>query len=357
METTVAEFSIRYRRFIGPDGQPVDEAPNFAKDIALLKELYRKMVLVRLFDKKAIALQRTGKLGTYPSILGHEAHGIGIGYAMAKDDVFAPYYRDHATLIERGVTMSEIYTYWGGDERGSDYAVPREDFPPCIPIATQLLHATGIASAFKMRGQARAAVTTCGDGATSKGDFYEAINVAGVWKLPVVFVACNNRWAISVPLAKQTATQTIAQKAIAAGFPGIQVDGNDIIAVIDSMQTALARAKQGHGATLLETMTYRLSDHTTADDAKRYRSQTEVDDAWDHEPILRLRRYLQFLDAWEDAFDDKTHADCSEQIEASVDAYLNNTPEPVSAMFDYLYAELPDEILAQREAVISEAQS
>ena len=351
--TTVAEFSIGYNRYIEPDGKPVGELPKFAHDIELLRTLYKKMVLVRTFDKKAINLQRTGKLGTYPSILGHEAHGIGVGYAMEPEDVFVPYYRDHCTLIERGITMSEIYVYWGGDERGNDFAIGNKDFPPCIPIATQLLHAAGVAAAFKLRKQPHAVVTTCGDGATSKGDFYEAINVAGIWKLPVVFVVSNNQWAISVPLSKQTATQTIAQKAIAAGIPGEQVDGNDIIAVIDAMQKSLTRARAGQGASLVETINYRLTDHTTADDAKRYRGQDEVDEAWKHGPILRLRNYLKYIDAWDEAWDESIHAECTAEVEASVEEYLAVPPDPVSAMFDHLYAELPEEITIQRDQAIA----
>ena len=213
------------------------------------------MVLTRVFDREAINLQRTGAMGTYPSCEGQEAIGAGIGVAMRKDDVFVPYYRDVATQIQRGVLMEEILLYWGGDERGQKYRDQSQDFPVCIPIATQSCHAVGIAFAIKYRAEGRAVVTTCGDGATSEGDFYESINVAGAMSLPVVFVVNNNRWAISVPLAKQTASQTIAHKALAVGITGIRVDGNDPIAVFEVLEEALERARHDNQPTLIEALT------------------------------------------------------------------------------------------------------
>ena len=189
------------------------------------------MARVRVFDAKAVNLQRTGQLGTYASCLGHEATHVGVGAALMPSDVLAPVYREYGTQLWRGVTMQEILLYWGGDERGNDFAGPRNDFAWCVPIATQTLHAIGAAMAFKIRGEARCALSYVGDGGTSEGAFYEALNVAGAKGLPVVFVVVNNGWAISVPVAAQTAAGTLAQKAIAAGIPGLQVDGNDVIAV------------------------------------------------------------------------------------------------------------------------------
>ena len=189
------------------------------------------MVLTRIFDEKAVALQRTGRLGTYASSLGQEAVGVGVASAMRQSDVLLPSFREQSAMLWRGVTMPEILAYWGGDERGSNYTGPREDFPVCIPVGTQFPHAAGVALAMKLRGEDRAAVVIGGDGATSKGDFYEAMNIAGVWRLPVVFVINNNQWAISVPRSAQSAATTLAQKSVAAGFYGEQVDGNDVIAV------------------------------------------------------------------------------------------------------------------------------
>jgi len=214
---TVARFEIRYSRFVDPKGNAVRPLPDFAADRAELVALYRAMVLARAFDAKAVALQRTGRLGTFPSALGQEAVGVGLGAAMRKDDVFLPSFREHGAQLWRGVSLVELFLFWGGDERGSDFAVAREDFPICVPVATHAPHAVGVALAFKLRHQQRVAVCAFGDGATSKGDVAEALNMAGVWRLPLVFVINNNRWAISVPVTQQTAAETLAQKAIAAG--------------------------------------------------------------------------------------------------------------------------------------------
>ena len=256
------------------------------------------MVRARTFDQKAISLQRTGRLGTYASCLGQEAVGVGVAAAMVPDDVLLPSFREHAAQMLRGVALTELLLYWGGDERGSDFAGPREDFPVCIPVGTHVPHAVGVALAFRLRGEARVAVCIFGDGATSRGDVYEAMNMAGVRNLPVVFVINNNQWAISVPRGKQTATTTLAQKALAAGFAGEQVDGNDVVAVRARVGAALDKARQGGGPHLIEALSYRLSDHTTADDASRYRSDEEVSAHWKEEPITRLRTYLSEAEHW-----------------------------------------------------------
>src|SRR6267378_2023858 len=233
-----------------------------------------------------LARTRAGKLGTYASCLGHEATHVGVGAAMRPEDVLAPVYREFGTQLWRGVKLSEILTYWGGDERGNDFAVPRQDFAWCVPIATQTLHAAGAAMAFKVLRQPRCALAYIGDGGTSEGAFYEALNLAGSRTLPVVFVIVNNGWAISVPVAAQTAAQTLAQKAVAAGIRGVQVDGNDVFAVREVVGEALEAARDGAGPSVIEALTYRLSDHTTADDAGRYRSAEEVKDAWALEPLI-----------------------------------------------------------------------
>src|SRR6202035_1153326 len=293
--TIVAEFKIDYRQILDPKGQLVARLPRFAEDLGEVVKMYEAMTRVRVFDTKAVNLQRTGQLGTYPPSLGHEATHVGVGAAMRPEDVLAPVYREFGTQLWRGVTMTEILTYWGGDECGNDFAGPRHDFAWCVPIATQTLHAAGAAMAFKIRGEARCALAYIGDGGTSEGAFYEALNLAGARSLPVAFVIVNNAWAISVPAAAQTAARTLAQKAVAAGIPGIQVDGNDVIAVRHTVGEALARARRGEGPTLIEALTYRLSDHTTADDASRYRDVSEVKQAWGKEPFLRLRAHLTKL--------------------------------------------------------------
>ena len=203
--------------------------------------------------------------------------------------------------------------------------------------------------AMKIRGEKRCSVTYVGDGGTSEGAFYEGLNVAGARALPAVFVVVNNGWAISVPIGSQTATKTLAQKAIAAGIPGIQVDGNDVIAVRHTVGEALERARRGEGPTLIEAITYRLSDHTTADDASRYRDASEVKEAWTKEPLPRLRAYLMKLGVWDEAREVALKAECAREVEAAVDEYLTAPQPSTDAMFDHLFARPPKSLLEQRE--------
>src|SRR6266478_2617026 len=344
----IARFEVRHRNYLAPDGSIARPLPAFASDANLLIALYRAMVLLRLFDKKAVALQRTGRLGTYAVSLGQEAVPVGVASAMREEDVLLPSYRDNAALLWRGMKMEEILLFWGGDERGNRSSGPAHDFPYCIPVASQAPHAAGVAYAFKLRKEPRVAVCLFGDGATSKGDVWEAMNFAGVHKLPVVFVANNNQWAISVPLQLQTASQTLAQKAIAAGFSGEQVDGNDVIAVRAAAEDAIAQARAGGGPRLIEAVTYRLSDHTTADDAARYRPPEEVQARWKEEPIARLRAYLVSQKAWGKAQEEGLATECQKEIEAAIERYLASSPRAPETMFDHLYAELPRSYASQR---------
>lgn len=353
--TTVAQFAITHRQFLDEKGELKDSSLPLAKDKDTLVKLYRTMVCTRLFDKKAIALQRTGKMGTYAPIHGQEALSAAIGHAMQPEDVFIPYYRDYAAQFQRGVKMAEILSYWGGDERGSDFACGSEDMPICVPIASQCLHAAGIAFAFKYRNQARVAVVCIGEGGTSEGDFYEALNVAGVWSLPVVFVVNNNQWAISVPREQQTSCQTIAQKAISAGFTGLQIDGNDVLAARQTIGEAIEKARRGEGPTLIEGLTYRLCDHTTADDATRYQPCEEVDAAKLKEPVHRLRHYLISQSWWSEQEEERLLEQYAKEIDEAVSEYLNRAKQPVSSMFDYHYAELPDYLIEQRAIAMEDA--
>jgi len=355
MTTIVAHFEIPYVQILNEKAEVCAPLPAFAQDETKLKSLYRMMVLTRTFDKKAIALQRTGKMGTYAPINGQEAISTAIGHAMRPDDVFVPYYRDYAAQFQRGVKMSDILSYWGGDERGSQFDSKSRDLPICVPIASQCLHAAGVAFSFKYRNEDRVAVVCIGDGGTSEGDFYEAINVAGAWKLPVVFIINNNQWAISVPLSKQTATETLAQKAIAAGFNGVQVDGNDILATRQTIGDAIEKARRGEGPTLIEAKTYRLSDHTTADDATRYQPQDEVQRALLCEPIPRFKRFLEDHSGWTQQAEDQLLTACSEEVQQAVDEYLNRPGQPISSIFDYHYATLPDYLVEQRATAMEAA--
>jgi 2-oxoisovalerate dehydrogenase E1 component alpha subunit len=350
-------LKLPYTRLLDPQGCLLDGLPAWADDPALLVRLYRQMVLTRLFDQKAVALQRTGRIGTYAPTLGQEAIGVAIGALMQAEDVLVPYYRDTAVQLMRGVKMEEILLYWGGDERGSAYADPAvaQDFPLCVPIATQALHACGVASAFKIRGEHRVAVTTCGDGATSKGDFLEALNVAGAWQLPVVFVVNNNQWAISVPRRIQCGAPTLAQKALGAGFPGEQVDGNDVLAVYARMQAALERARHGKGPVLLECLSYRLGDHTTADDATRYRSSEEVKQAWQEEPIKRLQLFMVAQGLWDERREQALIGECQALVQQAVEAFEAVGDPPAAAALEYVYAQWPAALVEQREMFLERA--
>lgn len=355
---TVACFEIGLTRYLDAAAAAVGPLPDFTEDRDTMVAMYRAMVRTRAFDAKAVALQRTGQLGTFASSLGQEAVAVGIGAAMRPDDVLLPAFREQGAQFWRGVRMLDLLLYWGGDERGSAYegaGAPREDFPVCVPVGTQAAHAAGVAAAFRLRREARVALCVIGDGGTSRGDFMEAMNAAGVWALPVVYVVNNNGWAISVPRARQSAARTLAQKAIAAGMPGEQVDGNDVVAVRDRVAAALERARHGHGPTLIEALTYRLSDHTTSDDASRYRDDAEVSARWADEPVRRLRDWLAGRQWWSKDDEEALAAACTADVEEAAAAYLATPPQPPEAMFDYLFAELPAPLRDQRTRLLARA--
>jgi pyruvate dehydrogenase E1 component alpha subunit len=339
------------RAFLDATGAVLRDLPDFARDGEALRTLYAAMVRTRTFDAKAIALQRTGRLGTYASSLGQEAISVGVASAMTEADVFLPSFREHGGQMWRGVALEELFLYWGGDERGNNSAKARQDFPACIPVASQFPHAAGVALAIQQKGESGVAVAVGGDGATSKGDFYEALNVVGAWTLPAVVVINNNQWAISVPRAEQTHAKRLADKAIGAGLPGEQVDGNDVIAVREATERALTRARHGKGGTLIECLSYRLGDHTTADDASRYRDDAEVSPHWKEEPILRLRNHLVAEHGWGKDDEETLLNACREEVEAAAERYLATAPEPPRAMFDSLFASPPPDIAALAEDI------
>lgn len=351
--TVAAQFEIEYLQYLKPDGTLAGPLPPAVRDPTQLVPLFKRMLFVRTFDSKAIALQRTGKLGTYAASLGHEATHVGIGASMSPDDVFAPSYREYGAQFMRGVKPRDVLMYWGGDERGNDFEGPRNDYPWCVPISTQMLMAAGAALSFKLRKQDRIAVACCGDGGSSKTDFYAAVNSAGAYQLPLVLCVINNGWAISVPRKAQTGAETLAQKGLAGGLHCTQVDGNDLIAVLEAMRRASERARKGEGGSVIEFMTYRLHDHTTADDARRYRGEEEVKDAWTREPFIRLRDYLTGLKLWGEAQEKAWLEACGQLVDAEINAYLETPVQPVEAMFDYLYGDMPADVLAQREAAMA----
>jgi 2-oxoisovalerate dehydrogenase E1 component subunit alpha len=351
VDEVVARFEIRRRRFVAPDGTPLGALPAFADAPGELEAMYRGMLLARALDARCTSLQRTGRLGTFATALGQEAVPIGVASAMRPDDVLVPSYREAGAQLWRGVAIHELLAYWGGDERGHDFAAAsaRADYPVCITVGNQALHAAGVAAALQHAGGERAAVCTLGDGATSKGDVYEAINVAGAWRLPLVLCVTNNRYAISTPVAAQTGAETLAQKGLAGGLAVLQADGNDVVAVRDAVEEALARARAGGGATVVECLTYRVNDHNTADDSRRYRDPAEVEAARAADPVARLRALLAAR-GW--APDDAVlEAGIRAELDEAVERYEAAPPPEPDAMFAFVHADAPAALEAQRAQV------
>ena len=344
----IETFSVEWLQILTEDGD-CDKELMPSLDDTKIKKLFEWMVLARTFDEKAFKLQREGRLGTYASILGQEAAQVGSAFALTPSDWMFPAFREPGASFVRGLPMRMILQYWGGDERGSQIPEAVNDFPISIPVATQIPIAVGAAMAAKLKGDATAVMAYMGDGATSKGDFHEGLNFAGVFGAPVVFVCQNNQWAISVPLKRQTAANTLAQKAIAYGFPGIRVDGNDIFAVYQAACEALARAKRGEGPTLIECLTYRMGDHTTADDASRYRSRAEVEHWKQKDPIERLRKHMEIAGLWSKAYDQAVRSEAKEKVEQAVrDQESFPAPDPRD-MFRFTYQELTAELKEQMD--------
>jgi pyruvate dehydrogenase E1 component alpha subunit len=351
-KTTIGDFKIERLQILDEHGQ-CDEELRPDVNEAQIKELYEAMVFARAFDEKAFKLQREGRLGTYAPIRGQEAAQVASAFALESSDWMFPAFREPGASFVRGLPPRMILQYWSGDERGSIIPEGQNDFPISIPVGTQIPIAAGAAWGAKLRGDKVAVLVYFGDGATSKGDFHEGLNFAGVFRLPAVFFCQNNHWAISVPLAHQTASPTLAQKAIAYGFPGVQVDGNDVFAVYEATRTALARARAGEGPTLIEALTYRIGDHTTADDASRYRAQQDVESWLKKDPIDRLRRYMAAQQLWSDAYGEETENRARERVEEAVKEFeAVAAPDPVD-MFRYTYADMTPELSDQLAAYLN----
>jgi pyruvate dehydrogenase E1 component alpha subunit len=353
-----ATFEIYFTQLLNEHGQlsteitSLDQLPKFAQDYQELIKIYTCMKKTRLFDAKAINLQKTGKLGTYPSCLWHEAIGVAIGSSMQPKDIFCPYYRDLGTMLWRGVLMQEILAYWGGDIEGSNFQYAVNDFPICVPIASQTLHAVGAAFAVKYQQLDSVVVTTVGDGGTSKGDFYEALNLAKVWNLPIVFVIINNKFAISTPRDLQTKAATLAQKAIAAGMHGEQVDGNDILGLRARLDLAIEKSRYNYEPSVIEAITYRMNDHTTADDASRYRADLEKQQHLVTDPLVRFKIFLEQHYKFSTDDDLQIEAHCRKEIEQAVNYYFalpaSRSPD---VMFEHLYKKLPDSLKIQKDGL------
>jgi 2-oxoisovalerate dehydrogenase E1 component alpha subunit len=338
-------------RILAPDGSPVGDA-----DVGLspeeLRQLLRWMVLARRLDRECIALQRQGELTVYPGFEGQEAAQIGSAFALGQLDFVWPTFRELAVALVRGVDAVQYLQYHRGTWHGGPYDPRATRFGPiCIPIATQLPHAAGYALGQRLDGTDAVTIAYFGDGSTSEGDFHEAANLAGVWRLPMILFCQNNGWAISLPSSEQTAGE-IWRRAEGYGFLGVRVDGNDVLAVHRATKRALERARRGDGPTLIEAMTYRIGAHSTADDASRYREDAEVERARATDPITRFRKWLLATGQAADRF----VTGCEEEAEAfALDVragVIATPPPPAEWMFDWVYAAPPPSFERQRDEAL-----
>lgn len=343
------EIKLDMLQILNEDGKIVNtrEMPQLKNED--IKRMYELMVLARVFDDVALKLQREGRMLTYASLLGQEASQIGSALAMNHEDWFVPSFRENGVFLACGYPMDMLYQYWAGDERGMKIPDDINALPVAIPVGTQIPHAVGIAWAMKMQGKKSVALAYFGDGATSKGDFHEGMNFAGVFKVPCIFLCQNNQWAISVPETKQTASATIAQKADAYGFEGVLVDGNDVFAVFKVVRDAIEKARNGRGPTLIECYTYRMQNHTTADDWTKYRDPAEVEKWKRKDPVERLKKYMESEGIWNGEYEKKVWDDAKAQVIEATRKFESETPPGPLDMFENVYAELPPEIEEQRK--------
>ncbi len=346
MPRTVLEprFQVEYLSILDSDGN-LDAALEPDIPAEDLKRIYRTMLLGRRLDERMVRLQRQGRIGTFAPIKGQEAAQVGSVCTLRPTDWMVPSFRETAAMVWRGWPIEKLLLFFAGYVEGGQPAPGQNDLPITIPVATQLPHAVGLAYAAQYRGDDVVVMTYFGDGATSEGDFHEAMNFAGVWHVPVVFVCQNNQWAISVPLKKQTHSRTLAQKALAYGIPGLQVDGNDVLAVWAAAREAVDRARAGDGPTMIECVTYRLAMHTTADDPSKYRSEEEVREWERKDPLARFAEYLRKKNLLEEGLP----AQVDEEISAAVQRFEAQAHADPLTMFDHVYGEMPAHLRAQRE--------
>jgi pyruvate dehydrogenase E1 component alpha subunit len=345
-------------RFVAEDGTPADRRGAYAAPAdGLLKEAYRLMVLGRRFDVQATALTKQGRLAVCPSSAGQEACQVAAALVLETQDWLFPTYRDSVALVARGLKPGEVLTLLRGDAHCGYNPAETRVAPQCTPLATQTLHAAGLAHAMQRRGEDAVALALIGDGATSEGDFHEALNFAAVFKAPVVFFVQNNRFAISVPFEKQSAAAALAYKGIGYGMRSEQVDGNDAVAVLAVLGDAVRHAREGHGPVLVEAHTYRIDAHTNADDATRYRDAEEVAKWREADPLKRLETYLKADNLLQDNEIQQFAAD-AEVFAQSVRDTLNAEAEldPLS-LFDHVYAEPTRQLRAQRAALAAELEA
>jgi 2-oxoisovalerate dehydrogenase E1 component alpha subunit len=337
------------QQILTPGGELAGESPLPLDDV---RRLYRAMVAARLYDRKGTALQKQGRLATYASFEGQEAAQIGSAAALQANDWMVATYRDAASMWLHGYPWRLLLLGRMGDERGGSPPEGVPILPPSITVGAHMLHAVGLGWSARLQAQDRIAITYFGDGATSEGDFHEAMNFAGVFRTPVVFLCQNNQYAISLRRDRQTASETIAVKAEAYGMPGALVDGNDLLAVYRATAEAAGRARAGGGPSLIEALTYRLGPHTTSDDPGRYRSTEEEAEWRPRDPIDRVRRYLALEGGWDEAWQQEIDGEESAAIEAAVTEAEAVPPMQPGEIFEGMFAELTPPLLEQRRELL-----
>lgn len=339
-------------RVLHPDGKCEEALKPDLSDEAVL-ELYKKMVFLRLADQKALALQRQGRMGTYAPFEGQEAAQVGSAIALGDEDWVFPSFREMAVYYIRGVPLKYIFAYWMGNELGQQFPVETSILPVSIPVGTHPLHAVGAGWAAKLKGEKISTIAYFGDGGTSEGDFHEAMNFAGVFRTPTIFFCQNNQYAISVPRNRQSASKTLAQKALAYGFSGIQVDGNDLFAVYAATKEARNKAASGGGPTMIEAVTFRFGPHTTADDPTKYREDEEVE-AWrPRDPLLRLQKYLLGKERLNDDLEKEIRTEAQSMVNRVVEeseAFQEPKPEEI---FEYTFESLTPNLQEQMQDYMS----
>lgn len=340
------------RQILRPDGSLTDEAPI---GVDLTRRLYRAMVEARTYDRKCTALQKQGRLATYAPFLGQEAAQVGSAATLRPDDWMVATYRDGAAMWMQGYPWELLILGRTGDERGGSPPDQVNVMPPSITVGAHMLHAVGLGWAERLQGSDRIAMTYFGDGATSEGDFHEAMNFAAVYEVPTVFVCQNNGYAISMSTQRQTRSETIAAKAEAYGMPGVLVDGNDLFAMFAATSDATARARAGEGPTLIEALTYRIGPHTTNDDPRRYRAPAEESEAAQRDPLERVRRFLEAEQAWSQEWQDEIDEQCADELERAVELAEGLAPPADGAIFDAMFEDLPAVLREQRSSLIGGA--
>jgi pyruvate dehydrogenase E1 component alpha subunit len=344
----IAKFSVERLQILDENGKlDAKLEPDLGEE--RLVEIYRWMKLARELDERMLKLQRQGRLGTFPPNTGQEAISIPIALAMQKNDWFVGAFRELGGRLVRGEPLTATLYYYNGWEEGN--ILPDRELrilPTSVVIGCQVEHAAGIAYASRYKKEDAVTVCFIGDGGTSEGDFFEGLNFAAGWKAPVVYVVQNNQWAISVPRDQQTNSQTIAQKGIAFDIPCLQIDGNDPLAVHVAFTEAMERARAGDGPTLIEAETYRLMMHTTADDPTKYRTEEEEKCAWEKEPLLRFRKYLDDKGIWDDGKEEKLMAEVKAEVAKAVEEFESPKDWALDAPFDHVYGTAHPYIEEQR---------